>query len=399
MKQKLTKQISLLLLMLFGCGLGLGVVELFAQLTLPRTSDFEGLFIADPTLGWRGQPNSAVEIERAEFSRTFVRNARGMHDTDHPFDKPADTLRLLVLGDSFVEAMQVDEPLTAHQQLENRLRERAVAPNVELVSAGVAGWGTGQQLQYYRHEGRAYQPDGVLLLFFIGNDVQDNLPGHVLTIDGFNRFAPYFPVCADGTLDPQAWAYVPGFEAAWGACPSWRRTMLNWVDGVRRQSALVAQLEPLVLRRQPIRRLGREFDLPYTALYLPTESETVRYGWQVTEGLIRQLATEVTADGARFGVIFFGPSEIVRLSLLSEGQQAQWYRENPALREAQVDYPNRRLADFLTAQQIPHLDLQPHFRDHLRQTGTAVYFPLDRHWTVTGNRLVAETIAAWWLER
>jgi hypothetical protein len=304
------------------------------------------------------------------------------------------------VGDSFAQSLQVVEADTAHQQLENLLNERLGDPerSFEVVSGGVIGWGTGQELAYYREEGRTYQPDLVLLLFFMGNDVNDNLPGHALTIDGFNCFAPYFPRCGE-SLDPTPWSYIPGLDPAWQQCSSAQKGLAAGLGFFQRRSYLFARLEPLLLARHPRRTYGQQFGLPFAALYLPQESEEVRYGWQVTEGLIAQFQKEVQADGAEFGVALIGPREVVWLAQLSEAQRQVFYESAPAFREATIDRPNQKLLTFLESQNIPALDLQQPMVDYTAQTGTPLYLPIDRHWTVAGNRLAAEVILGWLVEQ
>ena len=53
--------------------------------------------------------------------------------------------------------------------LEDRLNQTAVAgQRFEVIPAGVSGWGTDQQLLWFRKYGVAYQPDLVVLAFFPG---------------------------------------------------------------------------------------------------------------------------------------------------------------------------------------------------------------------------------------
>ncbi|MEO1994439.1 MAG: hypothetical protein ABGZ17_04110, partial [Planctomycetaceae bacterium] len=56
--------------------------------------------------------------------------------------------------------------------LEPRLEGQQVAWQV--INTGVSGWGTDQELLFLEHEGFKYQPDIVVLTFFIGNDPDNN---------------------------------------------------------------------------------------------------------------------------------------------------------------------------------------------------------------------------------
>lgn len=190
-------------------------------LPLPYPETRSSPLICSSELGWRGDPNHKTTFETEGYEHTVKLNEAGMHDTDHKRDKPANTLRVLMLGDSFVQASQVNESETSHQILENLLNDgdnNQQLKQFEVISAGVHRWGTAQQLVYYRTEGRHYQPDLVLLMVYLGNDVQDSLPGKIQTADGVNCYAPYFALC-DGQLDTDPWTYAPGVHPVMGECP------------------------------------------------------------------------------------------------------------------------------------------------------------------------------------
>ena len=90
-----------------------------------------------------------------------------------------------------------------------------------------------------------------------------------------------------------------------------------------------------------------------------------------------------------------GPREVIWLSQLTETQLQAFYESAPVFIEADIDYPNRRLAAYLQSQNIPTIDLQRPMLEYMAETGAPLYLPIDRHWTVGGNRLVAELIFTW----
>ncbi len=353
-------------------------------------------YICSPTLGWVGQPDYEGTISREEYKHPLQFNNIGMYDTNHTLTKPDNIFRILWVGDSFAQTLQVDQRQTAHQQLEDLLNQRLGTPEraFEVISTGVMGWGTGQELMHYREQGRLYQADLVLLLFFMGNDVNDNLPGHALTIDGFNCFAPYFPIC-NHTLDPEPWNHIPGLDPAWNNCSQTSKWLTSSLGVLQRNSYLFARIEPLLLKLKKRRTYGQTFALPFAALYLPEESAEVQYAWQVTEALLAQFEQEVKQDKAKFTVAIVGPREVVWLSLLTEEQLQLFYQESPDFATAKIDQPNQRLLYYLQGQNIPALDLQQPMVDYMAQTGAELYLPIDRHWTVEGNRIVAELMFEW----
>jgi hypothetical protein len=90
-----------------------------------------------------------VEGHYQREGESYVRiNSDGLRDREHSKAKPADTVRIAVLGDSFAEAMHVPMEQTFWSLLERKLQECNVFPGkqVEVIKFGVSGYGTAQEL-------------------------------------------------------------------------------------------------------------------------------------------------------------------------------------------------------------------------------------------------------------
>lgn len=84
-------------------------------------------------------------------------------------EKPPGVTRILVLGDSYVfgQGCALDETFT-------KVMER-MGKGLEVINAGVGGYGTLNELRLFRKYGLALKPDIVILCFYEGNDLVDNL--------------------------------------------------------------------------------------------------------------------------------------------------------------------------------------------------------------------------------
>jgi len=333
--------------------------------------------------GWRGKANFTTTVATGNYVHDLALNGAGMHDSDHALTKSAKTLRIIMLGDSFVQAIQVKETETSHQVLEDLLKPRQ---QIEVISAGVGGWGTGQQLLYYRNQGRAYQPDLVLLMLYMGNDVKDNLPGRGVTVDGYNCYTPYF-VTTNGQLNPTPWYFAPGLPPSTGHGWLGQQFINNMLGRVYQHSYLYAHLEPL-LSQPPLKSSVLDFYIG--------KNELFDYGLQLTLELVQQLQHEVEQDGSRFAVVLITPMNLLEFSQLTVIEREKIYQELPDLRRAEdIKPPNEMLTQALTQANVPVLDLFPTFIQHADKTAENLYFKGDHHWNVDGNRLAAEAIAAW----
>jgi len=235
--------------------------------------------------------------------RTYGRyNRRGLRDDrDIPYE-PDGSFRILVLGDSFTEAHQVDPPFTA--LLERRLNAAAGrGRRFEVLNAGVSNWGTDNALLYFRSEGRKYRPDLVLLAFYTGNDVMDNYRQVLAPPWGVRADKPYFELRA-GRL---VLRHIP-----LPAEPRRDRVIR------RLQHFLVARsaLYRLLPSRPPSRRgVARAAPAPARALpgqiFLTETPEPYRVAWRITRGLVLALRAAVEAHGGRFAVVIVNSREEV----------------------------------------------------------------------------------------
>jgi len=103
-------------------------------------------------------------------------NSQGLRDSEHKKEKPANTIRIALLGDSFAEARSVPINKTFWSLMENKLNlcHKKNNQKIEVINFGVTEYSTAQQLLTLRHYVWNYNPDIILLAFFSGNDISDN---------------------------------------------------------------------------------------------------------------------------------------------------------------------------------------------------------------------------------
>ena len=123
----------------------------------------------NPHVGWTLAPNFSFEWSGrnpycVEFTVPVQTNALGFRDREWRVDRSPDTIRIAVLGDSFVEAIQVPVEATATRQLEQRLAARFPGRRVETMNFGVSNYSLGQYLMVYDAFVRPFKPDYVVAL-------------------------------------------------------------------------------------------------------------------------------------------------------------------------------------------------------------------------------------------
>jgi lysophospholipase L1-like esterase len=161
-----------------------GAVRLWAVLATPN------LFVLDDDLGW---------WHRAKVRRTMARDGEVVVETDElglrgpPHAGPSTRRRILVLGDSLTEGLQVSQADLFSIILE-RLR-----PDLAIFNAGVTGYGTVQEILVAQRLEPLVRPDLSLLMVFAANDLTDNMMP-------FNEGSGPRPwMDADGRFHPLDW--------------------------------------------------------------------------------------------------------------------------------------------------------------------------------------------------
>jgi len=118
-------------------------------------------------------PNSKIR-----YVNLFHWNSRGYFDHDYQPARPEGITRIVVIGDSYVEAMQVPLARTFHKLLESALNQgvaHAGSSKYEVVALGSAGTGQNHNLHVLRKEGLAFGPDMVVFTL-CSNDFCDDDP-------------------------------------------------------------------------------------------------------------------------------------------------------------------------------------------------------------------------------
>ena len=132
---------------------------------IPFAPEQNMVFEADPDTGYRIKPGGSG---RHANGVETVASSQGLRNREVRPKGPQD-YRVLVLGDSFTVGSSVEQQSAYPQVLERVLGRETTRP-VEVINAGVGGWDPFQYAQYFAREGFRFEPDLVLVGFFVGND-------------------------------------------------------------------------------------------------------------------------------------------------------------------------------------------------------------------------------------
>lgn len=118
-------------------------------------------------------PNVSYRHKTADVTIYFHINGQGMRaNRDYPYAKAEGLKRIVSLGDSFTMGHEVSVEDTFSNVLEQELTKQGY--RVEVLNAGVSGYGTSEECLYLERELMKYSPDIIVVSFF-GNDLVDNI--------------------------------------------------------------------------------------------------------------------------------------------------------------------------------------------------------------------------------
>jgi lysophospholipase L1-like esterase len=351
----------------------------------------------DEQLGFVLQPGDAGWW-RSEGEAYITINHDGMRDRERTRAKPADTVRVALLGDSTAEALQVPLEQTFAAVVEREFgRNGWFAPKkVEVLNFGVSGYGTAQQYLQLQQRVWAFEPDIVLLAFTTGNDIRNN--SKVLEWD---RMRPFFELKHDDLVLDNSFRDAESYRRRRSP---FMRYVYEAINGSRVLQLVREGRNSWTRRRlaaeqaHEVAATGRKVFAPDELVYRePPEGEWAT-AWRVTERLLLKMRDEATLHRARFFVVITTND----VQVIPDRRQREAWMAKRGLND--LSYPNRRLVAFCAGTGIPALDLLEPLRRYAEETGTPLHgftqgeTPVG-HWNEAGHRQGGLRIARWIAEQ
>ena len=306
----------------------------------------------------------STRIHLSPFRQDVAFNAMGMRDVEHAVAKAPGMVRVLVLGDSFMEGLQLRLEDSFPRLLEQRL-SAMTGQKVEVINAAVSGWGTDQQLQYLMEYGLALKPDLVLIAMTLHNDVADNLREQFHVLKGDQVVAR------------------PPFEI-----PASDFRLLKVKDYLASHSHLT-QLVRKYKHLGEVRVAARQLDDHVSQLLRKEEPAQIEKGWRLTTRLIGEMRRQAETVGARTAVF------LIPLSVqVDEDMLRQWLADHELERSSiALEKPQATMERVGRLTRVDVIDLLGAFREWHRREGKSLHLVGEGHWNVDGHRLATAVVA------
>ena len=281
----------------------------------------------------------------------FKLNAYGFKDQAFSQQKGS-AYRILGIGDSFAFGV-VPYKHNYLTLIEEELRQQGL--DLEIYNMGIPGAGPKDYLSLLVHEGLDFDPDMVLVSFFVGNDFSDSRRRKLYD---YSYLASFFRYSANLGKTHQGRIFHPQAEYC-DHCPAFPPEEFLKIES--KKSFLLVENDP---------RFDRLFD---NALHYLTR--------------IRDLCQN---RGIALVVLIIPDELQVNRQLRRELRESYYPNLAPGTWDSSL--PNRRLAERLAALGIAHLDLYPPLSE---ATDRRLYRERDTHWNIEGNRFVANIVTAY----
>lgn len=391
--------------MLAGVAVAFLVAEAVVRLSgLARVS----LYTWDAYRGWGLKPGAAG-WQRDEGAGFVSVNRAGFRGPEWTIAKPADTLRVAVVGDSFTEAPQV-----AFDQTFCAVAERALGGckglggrRVQVLNFGTDAYGTAQELVTLRRHVWQYSPDIVVLAFFSGNDLRNNA-----TALESDKCRPFYVfdngrLTLGGPFERSRWFYLScmmRFESRHsqvlnliGDAKSEIRSKIKAMEAARPSAgalkpaarAMQAGVAPAAERQSAA--LVHEEGIGDN-IYRPPTTPAWEDAWRVTEGIITMMARETAAHHVPLLVVTLANPPQIYPAPTVRGYYMRTYGSTD------IFYPDERIKALgeregfevlnLAAPMQAYADEHQVFLAGFKETRLGV-----GHWNADGHRLAGELIA------
>ena len=370
-------------------------------------ADTRSPYVYDEFTGTRLRPGHRFDFRSEGYSSNVI-NSRGLRDREHSLAKPAGTLRIAILGDSFSEAFQVSQDRTFWAVLERELQAMPECRDqtVEVINFGVSGFGTIQEWQMLVHYARDYSPDLVLLAFLPGNDVRNN--SRQLEPDHRRPFA----WLKNGKLeldvsfrnDPLEKRFR---ELTWSACKDQaiRRSRVvhliyRALEDWRARKAIAVEIQP---GKTAVRQTVPPSDENVVsfcadeggidnAVFAPPMNAAWKEAWQITDRVLEVIQNDCKEMGAKFVVVILNNSVEVHPDPEVTAALAR------KLGVSDLEEPQRQLTACGDRYGFPVIRLLERMRDIARRDQTCFHgfpdtSPCAGHWNELGHETAGKLIA------
>ncbi len=288
-----------------------------------------------------------------EFAQVVETNSKGLRDYEYDYKKPKDTYRVAMVGDSFTEGYQVGFNQSIPKVTEVALQEEG---KYEVINFGHGGFGFLPLAVIIEEKITDFNPDMVILVFFVGNDYTK------LTTGAYKSFPEEF-------WDPEKHEELK--KEVYG-----NSLKLKISSFLRRHSVLYYVYKRTFVFKNSVHNPNEDY-LAYEKEY----DEQLTKNVEITEKIFSFLQQDLEKRDIKFVVVLLPAKEQIVGTMPKEYELLK---------------PQRIVKEMLEERDIAYLDLYPTIRDAQKINNT--YWKVDAHLNEYGYEVAGKEIAEFMLK-
>lgn len=377
---------------------GISLAFIFGELILRIIGFSGGIYVLDKeTRLTTLKPNQQFYWIKDCFKNLVKTNSLGFHDFEFNEEKANGIFRIAIVGDSYVEALQVPREKSFHNLLENKLNQEANGSRkFEVYAFGHSGNGTLLNYFYVKNYGLKHKPDLVIDAFLIGNDFRDD--SYKLTqkyVEQTGDTIVYqhpFPIFDNkGNID---------FGAVKNEFLKIEESPRSLIRNIASKSVFAVWLyqkyqlvkaNPYSQKKSEIKQKNAksegvidEIPVDYQ-VFLKDYPDIWNNSWKIEKQLIETMKKMAEENNSRFIVVSLTEGFRIHNNLDLNKEYSPYVFE--------LDKPERLLKEITDELKIPYLALTPIFIERaIENANIQTTFPCDGHWNEIGHQWAADAI-------
>ena len=291
---------------------------------------------------------------------SFKLNGLGFKDLEFNLKKDSNTFRIIAIGDSFAYGV-VPYQYNFFTVLEDNLNQDKPQNKREVYNMGIPGTGPVDYFSLLLNEGLRYQPDMVIVSFFLGNDFSDNRNYYAQGVPWYSH--SYVTSLIKFMIDLAIKYKGNPYDVANTANMKYDDNMTVFAD----DAYLNIEKDRSYIFHNPANKIfTQDFDDAFSYLMK-----------------MKQICD---SRKIKFLVVLIPDEMQVNQALQAKVVKAIEKKTQ------QVDFtlPNKLLAQKFQENNIDYLDVLPVFAEEFPKK--RLYRSNDSHWNIVGNKLAAELI-------
>jgi hypothetical protein len=332
--------------------------EIIIRIFFPIT---DAIYTGDEAIGYKHIPNKKG-INVIEEGITKIKfNSEGFRDVNHDVENKDNSYRVVMLGDSFVDALQVDFSKTFYQLTQEEINQNN--GNIEVFNFGISAFSTPQEYLTYTAYAEKYNPN-LVYLFFFTNDPSDGC--------GEDNSKPTYHI-ENGIIKQRP--FTPNEHSSFEIFISNHLKSLVFLRAqyylFKNKNGINADLDDGILDMNKV--------------FLKDYDEVTEECWEISLYFLEELKKEVENSGAELKIII-----IPHTASIYEVDKERLLKEDTTFEEDDFDFekPYLVLEEFLEEKNIEYLNLMEVFK----KSDERVYLLKDGHFNKKGHEVVKDVL-------